>query len=312
MSKSARPSEAGQERLGSQASAYAMLTMTSLFWGCNAVASRLAVGNVSPMTLTCIRWGLIILFLGFLLRAGIREKLPVMRAHWKPIALMGMFGQTAFNGLYYFSAHHTTAMNILIIQGAIPALVMLGAFVIFRTRIGMLQGIGMAVALGGVVLVATGGSPLRLFGLELNLGDLMMLGACVMQATYYLALRNRPPLDPLILFFAIGVAAFVSSVPLLAWEIGAGATFWPTPLGFALLAFVSIFPSTVAQVFLIRGIRIIGPSRAGLFVNLVPVFGALLAIAVLGEQMAYFHLIALAAVVCGIVVAELSARKAKL
>lgn len=309
MSKPADVEETGHGRAGTQISAYVMLTMTSLFWGGNAVAGRLAVGDVSPMTLTCVRWGLITLFLGFLLRAGIREKLSVMRAHWKQIALMGIFGHAVFNGLFYFAAHYTTAMNILILQGAIPALVMLGALVIFRTSIGIVQGIGMAVALAGVVLVATGGSPERLFELEFNFGDLLMLGGCVVQAGYYLSLRNRLPLDPLLLFFAMGVAAFLSSVPLLAWEVGAGITVWPTLLGFALLAFVSIFPSTLAQLFLIHGIRIIGPARAGLFINLVPVFGALLAIMVLGERMASYHLIALAAVVCGILLAETTVRR---
>lgn len=303
------PADAGGGSEGTRLSAYAMLTMTSLFWGGNAVAGRLAVDEVSPMTLTCVRWGLITLFLGVLLRAGIREKRSVIRAHWKRIALMGIFGQTVFNALFYLAAHYTTAMNILILQGAIPALVMLGALVIFRTGIGMAQGIGMAVALAGVALVATGGAPGRLFELEFNFGDLLMLGGCVVQAGYYLSMRNRLPLDPLLLFFAMGVSAFLSSVPLLAWEIGAGITFWPTLLGFALLAFVSIFPSTLAQLFLIRGIRIIGPGRAGLFINLVPVFGALLAIAVLGERMAPHHLIALGAVVCGILLAETAVRR---
>ena len=294
---------------GTQASAYLMLTLTSLFWGGNAVAGQLAVGEVSPMTLTCIRWGLITLVLGLMFRSGIREKLPVMRANWRRIALMGLFGHTLFNGLFYFAAHHTTAMNIVILQGGIPALVMLGAYVVHRTGIGALQGVGMAMALGGVVLVATAGEPGRLLELEFNAGDLMMLAACLMQAGYMLSLRHRMQLDPMILFFAMGVAAFLSSIPLLLWEMGAGVTFWPSLLGLGLLAYVSIFPSTLAQVLLIRGIAILGPGRAGLFINLVPVFGALLAATVLGETVAGYHVVALAAVVGGIFVAEGAARR---
>lgn len=296
-----------QPRAGVRLSAYVMLTLTSLFWGGNAVAGRLAVGEISPMTLTCIRWGIITLVLGIVLRANIREKLPVLRANWKRIAFMGIVGHTVFNGLFYLAAHYTSAMNILILQGAIPALVTLGSLIVFGTRISALQAGGMSVTVIGVLLVATGGDLAQLRHLQLNTGDLLMLAGCIAQAGYYLSLRKKLGLDPLVLFFGMAVAAFLSGLPLLAYETAIDRTFWPSLLGFALLAYVSIFPSVLAQTFLIRGIGIVGPDRAGLFINLVPVFGAGLALVVLSEPLMLYHIAALIAVVSGIFLSEFAA-----
>jgi len=102
----------------------------------------------------------------------------------------------------------------------------------------------------------------------------------------------------------MAVVACLTSLPLLAWEIAAGDFRWPTASGIGVLVYVALFPSFLAQIFFMRGVEAIGPSRGGLFVNLVPVFGALLAVLILGERFQAFHAVALALVLGGIYVAE--------
>jgi drug/metabolite transporter (DMT)-like permease len=288
---------------------YLLLVLTMLMWGGNAVASRLAVGELSPMVLTCFRWLFACAVLAPVARAGIIRDWPKLRPQLVRLTLLGTFGFTLFNALFYMAAHYTTAINITILQGSMPALVLLGMLAIYRMPITKRQAAGLVTTLIGVATLASGGSLETLLGLRLNHGDLMILAACVLYSGYTIAMRSKPDVSPLSLFCVIALAAFISSMPLVAAEVMTGQVVWPhSLLGWGLLAYVAVFPSALAQVYFIRAIEIIGPGRAGLFINLVPVFGALLAVLILGESFGLHHALALLLVIGGILLAE-SARR---
>jgi drug/metabolite transporter (DMT)-like permease len=284
--------------------AYLVLTLTAFMWAGNAVAGRLAVGEVSPMALTTLRWVIAASMMGFVARREVRASWPQLKERWASVVWMGTLGFTAFNALFYAAAYHTTAVNIAIIQGAIPVLVLIGALAAFGTRIRGLQVVGMGVTLVGVALVAAKGHLETLLQLAFNVGDVWMLVACGLYATYTLGLRNRPAVPGLAFFATMAGVAFLTSLPLLAWEILSGTVQWPTPKGWAILLYVGLFPSLLSQIFYMRGVELIGPGRAGIFVNLVPVFGALLAVVILGEPFHLYHAGALALVLGGIWLAE--------
>ena len=130
--------------------AYLLMILTTLIWAGNAVASRLAVGNITPMALTSFRWIGVCLIMPFLLRRQIVEHWPQIKAHWVFIALLGIAGFTAFNTLMYIAAYSTSAINIGILQGAIPVFVLLGAFVAYRIPIGAMQAFGVLVTTPGI------------------------------------------------------------------------------------------------------------------------------------------------------------------
>jgi drug/metabolite transporter (DMT)-like permease len=230
---------------------------------------------------------------------AIRERLPFLFA-------MGALGFTAFNALYYVAAHATTAVNIGIIQGSIPALVMIGALAAYRTRATAWQIAGVLLTMLGVAIVACRGELARLATFTLNFGDLLMIAACVLYAGYALGLSRQPPISPLSLFAAMAGAALLTSLPLALAEAAAGLFQWPTPTGWLILALVTLFPSFFAQIFFIQGVTLIGPSRAGVFVNLVPVFASILALLVLKEPFEPYHALALALVLGGIWLSERS------
>lgn len=289
--------------------AYLLLIATTLMWGGNAVASRLAVGHISPMSLTSLRWVFVCAVLPFLMRHQLRAHLPVLRQRWVFVVLMGTIGFTAFNAVMYMAAYSTTAINIGILQGSIPIFVLLGALAVYRTPIGLLQAIGVLVTLLGVAVVASQGDYHNLTQLAFVPGDLWMILACTFYAGYTVAIRSRPAMPGLVFFTALAIVACIVSVPLLLAEIASGHAFWPTMRGWAILAFVVIGPSLLSQLFFLRAVELIGPGRAGVFVNLVPIFAPLLAVLILGEQIALYHGVALALVLGGIFIAERIAKR---
>jgi drug/metabolite transporter (DMT)-like permease len=283
---------------------YLLLTLTTLSWAGNAVASRLATGHISPMALTAMRWiGVVVLLAPIMVRPVMAEA-PVLLPIWRRILLMGALGFTAFNALMYAAAYHTTAVNIAIFQGSIPVLVLIGALVAFGTRIGLLQAIGTAITLVGVGAIAARGDVEVVASFSFYTGDIFMLIACASYAVYTLMLRDRPKVPGFVFFSALAVAALLVSMPLLAWEIAAGHVIWPDLRGWLILLYVMLLPSLLSQIFFMRGVELIGPGRAGLFVNLVPVFGAILGVAILGEPFRWYHAVGLVLVLGGIWLAE--------
>jgi drug/metabolite transporter (DMT)-like permease len=283
---------------------FLLLVLTTLMWGGNAVASRLAVGHISPMALTCLRWLGVILILAPFLGRQVAAEAPALVPRWPYVVVMSALGFTIFNALMYAAAHHTPAVNLTILQGSVPVLVLLGNLAWFGTRIRLVQVLGMAVTLIGVAIVAARGEMETLAALAFNIGDIWMMIACVCYAAYTLALRKRPNVSGFVFFAAMAGAAFLLTLPLLAWEAAAGAVVWPDARGWAILLYVTLFPSLLSQIFFMRGVELIGSGRAGLFVNLVPVFGAMLAVVILGEPFRLYHALALAFVLGGIWLAE--------
>jgi drug/metabolite transporter (DMT)-like permease len=284
--------------------AYLLLTIAALAWGGNVVASRFAIGAISPMALTSLRWAIVVvIFLGM----GGRRSLgswEQIRPHLARALLMGALGYTVFSAALYVGAYFTSAINLAILQGVVPAMVLLGGFLVQGVRFDPMQGAGVVVTLAGVAVVACKGDLEALAALRFNFGDVLMLFGAATYAGYTLALRKRPPLPDMTFFLLMAAGAFLSSLPLVAAEIVMGRSQWPTPTGLAVLLYVGLGPSLLAQRCYIRGVELIGPSRAGLFINLVPIFGAFLSVVILGEAFGLYHALALVLVLGGILLAE--------
>jgi drug/metabolite transporter (DMT)-like permease len=284
--------------------AYLLLALTTLIWGGNAVASKLAVGHVSPMALTSLRWVGVALVLPVLLRKEIVAHWPVIRANAAQIILMGGLGFTVFNALMYVAGHHTSVVNMGITQGAIPALVMIGAVLAYRTPLRAVQVAGLILTIMGVVLVAVQGDLGALKQLAFGYGDILMIVAGCFYAGYTLALRKRPPLPGLVFFTSMALVACILSLGLFAAEAAMGQSQWPDLRGWLIVLYVTLGPSIASQLMFMRGVELIGPARAGLFVNLVPIWAALLGVLIVNEPFAPYHAVALAMVLGGIWLAE--------
>lgn len=261
------------------------------------------------MALVALRWlGTVALLIVFAHRQ-VRRDWPLLKTRLPFLALMGGLGFTAFNALFYVAAHSTTAVNIGILQGSIPAFVLIGVFATDGARVSRWQLAGVAVTLLGVVLVGVGGDLDALTTLVVNRGDLLMVAACVLYAAYTVGLRRRPAVSSMSLFTVLAIAALAAALPLAAFEAASGGFQAPTARGWIIILLVTVFPSFLGQIFFIQGVDLIGPARAGVFVNLVPVFAAVLAVAYLREPFEPYHAMALGLVLGGIYLSERAARR---
>ena len=290
---------------GSHLKAYLLLVATTLCWGLNAIFSKLAVDQITPMQLVTFRWLGVVILLALFARNKLQRDWPVLRQHLPFLALMGGCGFTAFNALFYVAGHHTSAINIGILQGSIPIFVLLGSWLVMRHRISRLQAVGVVLTLFGVIIVASGGSPGELLNLALNRGDLFMLIACFFYAAYSIGLSYRPSVSALSLFTVMAAVAWLVSIPLVVIETWLLGWHWPSTNGWIIAGLVTLLPSLVAQIFFIQGVGLIGPGRAGVFVNLVPVFASVMAILFLGETFEYHHALSLLLVLGGIGLSEI-------
>jgi len=284
--------------------AYLLLTLCAMCWGANAIAGRFAVGEISPMLLTLFRWLGVALLVWTFARPRIIQEAPVLKANLGYFLVMGALGFTGFNILYYIAAHSTTAINLGILQGAVPICVLIGAFLAYRTPITLVQVLGIVITVVGVAVVTVEGDPRNLLALVFNVGDLLMLCACFVYSIYAVALRKRPEVSGLAMFAVMASSAMVASLPFALWELYSETILWPTATGWLVVAFVVVFPSFTSQLFFIRGVQLIGPGRAGVFINLVPIFASAFSVLLLGERFAIFHAVGMVLVLGGIWVAE--------
>ncbi|MEP9386100.1 DMT family transporter [Mesorhizobium sp. KR9-304] len=290
--------------------AYPLLLLTTLFWGGNAVAGKLAVGHISPMLLTTARWGFALVLLCLIGWSRLASDWPTVQRNALYLIVLGAFGFTAFNVALYSAVVYTSAINVSIEQAAIPMLIFLANFLLFRLRATWAQIVGFVVSIAGVALTACHGDPARLLALDLNFGDVLMLVAVAAYAGYTVALRFKPDIHWQTLMIAMTAGAFITSLPFAVAELATGAAIPPDARGWSVVVYTTIFPSILAQLFFVKGVELIGANRAGLFVNLVPVFGTLMSVLLLGEDFYLYHAVALMLVLGGIWLAETSGRRA--
>jgi drug/metabolite transporter (DMT)-like permease len=242
--------------------AYLLLILTTLFWGGNAVAGKLAVGHLSPMALTTLRWTLATAIMLTIGMPRLRQDWPVIRRHLPLLTLLGMSGFSVFNAALYSALHHTSAINVSIEQAAMPMLVFAANFLLHRIGVAPGQIVGFTLSLLGVALTATHGDVSRLTELDLNVGDALMLFAIVIYAIFTVALRYKPQVHWQSLMIALCAIAFVTSLPFLLWETLSGGLILPDARGWTIAAYTAIFPSVLGQFFFIRGVELIGANRA--------------------------------------------------
>ena len=291
-------------RVNASIQAYCLLILTTLCWGLNAVFARMTAGEISPMLLVSIRWlGTLVLIVFFAGRT-ILEGLPTIRRHIRYTFLMGLVGLGGFGTLIYYSAYYTTAVNIGIIQGAMPAIVLVGSCWFFRTSINLVQIVGIVVTMLGVVFVSISGELENMMSLSFNNGDLMMLIAVVFYGAYTVGLRRKHNLSSMVLFASVVGWAFISTLPLTIYEFASGKTVWPDENVWIIVGLIVLLPSFLSQICFIASVKLIGPARSGVFVNLVPVFASVLAVQLLGEVFDLYHGLSLLLVLTGIYIFE--------
>ncbi|MEA9604330.1 DMT family transporter [Polynucleobacter sp. JS-JIR-II-c23] len=285
-----------------------LLTATAL-WAGNAIAGRVLVGSISPITLSAVRWGLAALLL---LPLGWRVFMPgsALWQNKKRFLLLGLFGVGSYNVLLYLALQTSTAINVTLIGASMPIWMLFIGAVFYQVKPSILQMIGAVVSLLGVGIVLTRGDLSALLSMQMVVGDLLIMLATILWAFYSWMLsrpgtsteRQWPWAEFLMAQVTVGLlwTGFFDG-----FEIAAGHAFldlnWWTA---SLIVFVAIGPSLIAYRCWGLGVNGAGPTVAAFFANFIPLFTALLSAAMLGEPPQLFHGLAFGLIVAGIVISS--------
>ncbi len=284
---------------------YLLLILPPLFWAGNTVLARGVAELIPPVTMSFWRWLIALtILLPFTWKQTLRDW-PKIKEYWKIIFLLGLFGIASFNTLLYTAAHSTTALNIALTQSVMPVVIVLISFFLFRDRISRFQVFAIVLCMLGAGYIIIHGDFQRLLGLEFVVGDPLMLFAVCLYALYSVLLRKRPAIHPMSFLtttFAVGV---VLLFPLYIWEGQTTPPFELTQPVFFSLLYVATCPSILAYLCWNKGIHEIGANRAGLYINLIPLFTSLLAVVFLGERFQCYHLVGIVLIVSGLLLFNL-------
>lgn len=289
----------------SRVSPYLFLTLAMIFFATNVVIGRAVHAEIPPVGLSFWRWiaaSLLLLPFGL---PHVRRQWDLIVRHWKVFVglstAMILFGNT----LIYIGLNFTIALNAGIVPVARPMIIVALSWVIFRTAVTGGQVLGIAIAMVGVLAIVVRGDLSALASLEFSTGDMIVfagnIGIAFYQVLFPLAPKELHPIALLQITFVLGSLLLV---PFYILETVFIAPVTPTLVAVSAILTVAIFPSILAIWCFNRGMTLIGPSRAGIFNYLQPLFVAVLAITLLGEAVERYHLIAFVLVICGIIVAS--------
>lgn len=284
--------------------AYAMLILCMFFSGMNAVVGRYGVAEIPPITLTFWRWAVAFAMLApFALRDLIAQRTLILR-NWKIIVALISMGSVLYNSMFYIALQTTTAVNASLLAGAMPAATVLAAFIVVRERITLRAGVGMALSFLGLVAIIAQGDLAVLIGLEMAVGDLLIMIGVAGWAVYSVILTKRPEgIAPPVFLALMFVVGMIVISPFYALEIAAGRTFELTLSNIGVILFAGVLVSALSNMLWIGGLVTVGPSTAGQFNYLIPVFGAGLAVLLLGEEFRLYHFAGMVLVLGGVFLA---------
>lgn len=288
-----------------------ILVIPPLLWAGNFVVGRAIRNDVPPMALSFGRWVIAFVCLLPFAWTAMRRDLAAYWQHRWLLLRITLVGVVAFNSLIYLGLHTTTAANGLLLNSFIPVLIVLFGAAFYGQRLRRVEAAGLVLSCFGVLTIILHGEWERLIALRFTGGDLIVFSAMVSWAFYTLWLRKVPAeIDRIGLMGAQIAVGLVILLPPFVWEYAAGArTTWNGAAAAALL-YVGIFPSVIAYLLYTFGIGRVGPARAGLFIHLIPVFGAILAVIFLGESLHPYHALGMAAIVTGLACSNLGGRQA--
>lgn len=285
------------------ANAYLLLALTALFWAGNFVLGRGVHDHVPPIALAWARWSLAALIILPFALPYMKRDWQVIRANLPILLFFGVIGVGAFNTLSYTGLNYTTALNALVLQSSGPIMIVLVSFAIFGDGISPRQAIGITLSLTGVLVMVARGDVSVLAGFELNRGDLLLLLALALWGLYTAFLRKRPEIHWLSFACTTFFIGALVNTPFYVWEHLTLRQLQFDTQTLAAIAYVSVFPSVLAYICFNRGVELIGANRAGVCLHLVPLFGAILAIALLGEQPKPYHFAGVALILAGVTLA---------
>lgn len=278
-----------------------ILTIPPLIWAGNFIVGRAMRDDVPPVALAFWRWVIAFLcLLPFAWQAIRREYRQYWQYRWA-IFKVALTGFAAFNAIIYLGLQQTTAFNGVLLNSSIPILILVFGALFYRQVMNRFQIIGLCLSIVGVLTIILQGDWSRILTLSFSHGDLIVFGGMIVFALFSLWLRAIPSSFNRfgVMTVEIGIAVILL-LPFYLWELAHGMHIDWKPSSFAAVFYVGIFASIIAYLLYAMGVERVGPARAGLFIHLAPVFGAILSSFLLHESLHLFHAVGVIFIFAGI------------
>ncbi|MFT8320876.1 MAG: DMT family transporter [Bacillus sp. (in: firmicutes)] len=260
---------------------FILLLLTTLFWAGNFVFGKMVGTELTPVWITFSRWVLALLIL--LPLAFFLEKMPdwkIVRKHCHLLVIHGILGVIAYNLLLYQALKYTSATNAALVNTINPGIIVFFSFLLLKEKMTKTQISGLLISLFGAIVLLTEGKISQIFHSQYNTGDLLMIGA-VVAWTFYSLLGRRIPLPPIT---TTAISTLFAMIILAPFAFMQGIDFSKmTTVGMVGILYMVLFPSACSFVFWNMALKQISPNQAGIFLNLIPVFTAMIGL-FLGES----------------------------
>ncbi len=286
-----------------------LLVIPSVLWASNAIVGRLIHTMIPPITLNLFRWGVAFLVLLFFAREIFRRGSSLW-TQWRRYSMLGLLGIGVYNALQYMALQTSTPLNVTLVNSSLPFWMLLIGRLFFRSVISTRQVVGGVFSLLGVMIVLTQGSPQQLLNFRFVPGDLYMILATIAWAVYSWMLSTKPHPSDLLQHWSYAIFAQIfygvwwsGLFAIGEWQLSDWQVQWSWPLVIAII-YVGVGPALIAFRCWGLAVQRVGAATAGFFVNLLPIFAAILSVIVLGESPRLYHAVAFVLVVLGIVVSS--------
>ncbi len=281
---------------------FVLLLIATILWGGNFVIGRAVASEVSPFTLSFLRWCTALIVFLPIAWTPLKREWPILRKHVRIVFLMAFTGVASFNTLIYIALHYTTSINASLMNTSTPILIFILSFIFLKERLNRYQMVGTVISLIGVILIISKGSFSTLLQFSFNIGDIIVMIAVICWAIYSLMVKHYSNVLPgNSTFFVSIIIGILVLFPFFIYELfqPVSAISWSMTSIFSIL-YTGIFASIIAFLCWNTGVIRLGANRAAIFLNFIPMFATIFAIVFIGESLQLFQLIGGAFVICGV------------
>ena len=286
--------------------AYLLLILTTLFWSGNFIVGKAAsIYQIPPFSLNFYRWLFAFLILLPFTFKEILSRKKYILDNISFFIILGITSITIFNSIVYYSLYYTQVISGVLMISTIPVWIMFIASILKIEKTNLFQIIGVILSLTGVMFIITKADIELIKSLDFNKGDLSMVVAMFAWATYSALLRKKTyEISQIALLEIIIICGLVFLIPIYFIEMSSGNLIILGKPFILTLTYVVLFPGILAFLFWIKGIAIIGANRAGVFLHLMPIFGALMAMVIFKEKFMFYHSLGAIFIIAGIILSN--------